>query len=448
MKKAPNRKRERGIALLIAIISIAILTAVAVDFAYSSRVDLQLASNQRDEVRAYYLAKSGVGLSRLMLKFQKQLDGMMGAIPGLDPSALSGLGLPPEVANQVKGLLPGGGGGLNIQLWANAKIDCYMLQGLVASDDGKGTGTGSSSSKSPSSKKFGFDEEFPELGADMQKKSFGGFEGCFDAKITDEEKKFNLNKLDSGALAGQKIVPSFLGVFGAKEYEFLYEKEDSNGVKVNPQDILVNLHDWIDADNVQATLNLSGTGDPFPPGFSDENYGYDKYNPRYKPKNSYFDSVDEIYLVHGVNDRWMAAFGDNLTVYPDINSKQTLDLDSPQNILAAVLAIQDPLHPDPRLRDPIFVDQLIQKIQLANSMASMLPGMKMTVSQFIAAVSAAGIQVPQGYTTNAAVQSPLSDKSSTFRIESTGTAGLVTKKIIAVVRADQNLGKLVYWREE
>src|SRR6476469_9977459 len=234
--KARGLRSERGVALLIAIISIAILTAVAVDFAYSSRVDLQLAANQRDEVRAYYLAKSGVGLSRLMLKFQKQLDGMMGSIPGLDPSALSGLGLPPEVANQVKGMLPGAGGGLNIQLWANAKIDCYMLQGLVASDDGK---SGSSSKSSQSSKKFGFDEEFPELGADMQKKSFGGFEGCFDAKITDEEKKFNLNKLDSGALAGQKIVPSFLGVFGAKEYEFLYEKEDSNGVKVTPQDIII-----------------------------------------------------------------------------------------------------------------------------------------------------------------------------------------------------------------
>jgi general secretion pathway protein K len=62
------------VALIIAIVAIAILTAVAADFAYNSRVDLQLAANQRDELRAYYLAKSGVGLSRLLLRFQRQVD--------------------------------------------------------------------------------------------------------------------------------------------------------------------------------------------------------------------------------------------------------------------------------------------------------------------------------------------------------------------------------------
>src|SRR5436305_2036024 len=79
--RVSGARLQRGVALLIAIISIAVLTAVAVDFAYNSRVDLQLAANQRDEVRAYYMAKSGIGLSRLLLKFQKQIDSR--PIPGL-----------------------------------------------------------------------------------------------------------------------------------------------------------------------------------------------------------------------------------------------------------------------------------------------------------------------------------------------------------------------------
>jgi len=76
MKRRRTRAKvsERGIALMLVVISIAILTVVATEFAYNSRVDLQLASNQRDEVRAYYLARSGIGLSRLLLKFQKQID--------------------------------------------------------------------------------------------------------------------------------------------------------------------------------------------------------------------------------------------------------------------------------------------------------------------------------------------------------------------------------------
>ena len=59
---AANR-RQRGAALLVAITSIAILTAVSVDLAYNTRVSLQMAANARDELRATYLAKSAVSLS-------------------------------------------------------------------------------------------------------------------------------------------------------------------------------------------------------------------------------------------------------------------------------------------------------------------------------------------------------------------------------------------------
>lgn len=48
-----RHRRSRGVALIIALVSITLLTVVATEFAYNSRVDLQLAANQRDEVRAY-----------------------------------------------------------------------------------------------------------------------------------------------------------------------------------------------------------------------------------------------------------------------------------------------------------------------------------------------------------------------------------------------------------
>ena len=56
------------------VVSIAILAAVAAEFAYRSRVDLEMAVNQRDALRAEYLAKSSMGLARMLLMFQKQLD--------------------------------------------------------------------------------------------------------------------------------------------------------------------------------------------------------------------------------------------------------------------------------------------------------------------------------------------------------------------------------------
>lgn len=440
-------KNERGVALMIAIISIAVLTAVAVDFAYNSRVDLQLAVNHRDEVRAYYLAKSGIGLSRLLLKFQKQIDNLgggagMGGLGDLRKNpAIAGM-LPPGMDASSLGPLSGA---LNLQLWKMARVDCQMLQGMVNadSDDTK-------DKSKPSSKKFGFDDEFPELGAEMQKRTFGGFTGCFLATIADEEEKLNVNKLDMGALQGQAVVPRFLDLFADKQFEFLYEKEDSNRVKANPADILIAMHDWIDADQVQATLNIAGQPgtDPFLPGFSDENYLYDRYDPRYKAKNASFDTLDELYMVHGVNDKFMAAFKDRLTVYPDINSKLNVNTDDPLLLYMAILSVTDPVRPDYRLRDPIFIDQVIQKIRLARMM-SMLPGLGMSVKDFINVVQAAGIQVNSSIAaSNSGQNNFVGDKTNTFSIKSVGEAGQVQKTITAVIRADGSLGKLVYWREE
>src|SRR5437879_4146220 len=77
----------RGVALILVLTTIAILTSIGVDFSYSSRVSLRLAENARDELRAYYLARSAVNLSRLLLHFQKQVDQMGGQVA----SAVSGL---------------------------------------------------------------------------------------------------------------------------------------------------------------------------------------------------------------------------------------------------------------------------------------------------------------------------------------------------------------------
>ncbi len=42
----------------------------------------------------------------------------------------------------------------------------------------------------------------------------------------------------------------------------------------------------------------------------------------------------------------------------------------------------------------------------------------------------------------------MGDKSQTFTIKSVGEAGTVQKTITAVVKLDDSLGKLLYWREE
>jgi general secretion pathway protein K len=446
---APRKKRkakvERGIALMMVLVGLTVLGLVANELRYETAVELRLATNMRDDTRAFFMAKSAVGMSRLLLRFQKQLDGIQ--MPNLN-GLLSQLG---GGAGGLAGLLGGGAPGApgaggapapsttSIQLWKMAKVDCHMLSGLVAPDDGKAKhGIG------PSSKKFAFDDEHPELASEMKQMTFGGFKGCFDAKLEDEEEKINLNKLDQLQLAAQIILTQMVTTLGDKKYEFLFEREDSNHVKLTPAEVIQNLHDWVDEDEVGTALNLTGQGEPFQKGFSDENANYDRYEPRYKAKNARFDSLDEAFLVHGVNDKFMAAFHDRFTVYPDINRKLNINTEDPVLLELAIRSVADPAKPDPRLLDPIFIDALIKKIRQAR----VIPIFGMSVSDFVGIVASAGVATNPTITNNVVQQGFVGDKSTTYTIKATGEAGDVTRTITAVIRLDDGLGKFLYWRED
>jgi len=450
VRRRARASAQRGVAMIIAVVAIAVLAVVATEFAYNSRVDMQLAANQRDELRAYYLARSGIGLSRLLLRFQKQVDGvqlpnLQGLLGGSLGSALGGNlnlgGTNPAKPGQPSAT-PGAGGQMTLQLWRMARVDCYMLRQMVREPLPSDLGT----VKRTITAKV--DPDFADAFSKPAPRSFGGFDGCFQATIGDEEEKLNLNKLD--AAQNLILVQRLVDLLTDKRFEFLFEREDSNKVKVLALDVLISMRDWIDEDEVQSTLNLaalnqSGVGDPFVKGFSDENSQYDKYSPRYKAKNARLDSLDELYMVHGVNDRFMAAFRDRFTVYPDVNAKLNINTDDPMLLQMAILSVADPSHPDPRLRDPVFVDALIQRIRTARMMSFL----GMSVNDFISVIDASGVPVNPLIRNNVQNNTAVSDKTNTYSIKSVGEAGSVQKTISAVVRMDdQGLGRLVYWREE
>jgi general secretion pathway protein K len=431
-------RRNRGVALIITVISITLLTVVATEFAYNTRVDLQLAANQRDEVRAYYMARSGVGLGRLLLRFQKQVNQIpMPNLGGL-LAGITGGGAAPGAQAPASTM--------NIQLWKLARVDCHMLKGLVKSD----TGAKEEDEAPAKDPNFDMEEGEPaEFSAAPIKRSFGGFEGCFLATISDEEEKLNVHRLAATASDALPTAARMIDMFGDKRFEFLFNREDANRVRVTPPEVVLALRDWVDEDEVQSTLRLTDPVTPFPPGFADEGSYYDRFEPRYEPKNARFDSMDELYRVHGVTDQFMAAFRDRLTVYPDVNSKPNVNTDDPLMMYMAILSVADPARPDPRLQDPVFIQELISRIRTAR----MFSFMGMSVSDFISVVQSAGVPVnasidPSVNRTAATNNRLLSDKSNTFTIKSVGEAGSVQKTITTVVKLDDQLGKLLYWREE
>jgi general secretion pathway protein K len=55
-------KSERGIVLVVVLITVAILTTLVVDLIYFTHVDTEISANTRDEIKARYIAKSGVNV--------------------------------------------------------------------------------------------------------------------------------------------------------------------------------------------------------------------------------------------------------------------------------------------------------------------------------------------------------------------------------------------------
>jgi len=82
--RAAGRDSERGIVLVIVIIIIAILMILVTDLIYFTQIDSEISMNTRDEVKARYIAKSGVQVTAGAFKATalEEHSGMMGSVGG------------------------------------------------------------------------------------------------------------------------------------------------------------------------------------------------------------------------------------------------------------------------------------------------------------------------------------------------------------------------------
>jgi general secretion pathway protein K len=442
--KTRNDNR-RGVALILVLTTIAILTAVGVDFSYGSRVNLRLAENARDELRAYYLARSAVNLSRLLLHFQKQVDqtgGMIGgALQNLLPPQQGQQQTPPQQGQQTPQQRQAApqSNNLGIRLWEILPVNSNAMGALLGGGDlaALGVDKAADGDKPRSDAPRRFD------GGPLH--AFGAFEGSFTARIVDENSRINVRGLDglqtSGTPAATLI--QLRAMMSDPKYDFIFDEEDANHDRVRREDIILAMKDWIDVDENGSALDPTNVRSPFVSGFSDENSAYDRYVPRYKAKNAPMDSLDELYMVRGVSDRFMAAFGDRLTVWPDVNAKLNINTNDPlQMTTNIVIAARNPN--DPRLRDPRLIQTILQEIQLRKMFAFF----GLSAQDFVQILTRNGIQVNPDLANPTSPNNFFTSTSDTFRIAATGRVGRVDRTVVAVVRYDDQLGKLLYWKEE
>jgi general secretion pathway protein K len=434
------RTSERGAALLVVVVAVAILTALAAEVAFTARVRLQLAADARDELRASWLARSGVETARLVLALQQQVDaaagGAAGGIPGIPGVAQPAAGSNPMPA---------------LRIWALVPVSSGLVTGLLG---------GGSPPERPANAPGAPTDGAPPLAR------FGDFDGAFQAEIDDEGAKVNA-QFDAWVTSG-RLGPQVLALYQLvcdPRWDPLFDREDAHGQRVTRQDLLVYLKDFVDDDEASSALVASFPGaaclmqvpdNPFENGFGDENAPYDRGpgEERYRAKNARLDSLEELHLVAGVSDAFMGAFGDRLTVYLPKESRRTIDPRNPGSLVELAMSIADPPG-QAILFDPEFRTRL-QKAVLEQSLGGLLAVSSQAFAQLLVSF---GVQVSPAVTTPGSPRNYLADRSYVYRVRSTGSAGQVERTLDAVVTFDpqlnkdapppgKNPGRLLRWREE
>jgi general secretion pathway protein K len=434
-----HRASERGAALLLAVVAVAILTVLAVDLAYETQVRLRIAANARDDLRAQALAQSAVTMSRLVLAFQNQLDQTISTIASAQATAGGTGGTAPTAA------LP------RPQLWSLVRVGAGLTQALFgdAGPEAKAAPPAEGAAPAPTTVRY------------------GDFEGGFEARIEDEGQKINaqLDSLGSGGLSAQ--VGVLLRMVCDTKWDPLFDRIDADGQRYSRTDLVNHLHDWVTPETTSSSLTASfpggncsfvlPAGNPFEKSFSDKNYAYDRGPDRYKSKNQRMDSLDELYMVAGVTDAFMAAFGDQLTVYLPKDAAINVNVEGVEGEMRVAWAMAAPTS-YATLKDPAFPPRLHKALVVAR----MGGFFTMTPVQFAQILQDLKVTVSPQYLTQSA-SSPFTDRSVVYRVRAVGVAGDVTHETEAVVSfapnlagnaslpagaAQLNLGQLVRWREE
>jgi len=282
-----GRGRQRGVALIAVMVAIAITLVIANEFGTSTNGDLMAAANYRDQMRAHFLARSAVSLSELVIRVQQRIDNV---------KMLRDMGIRiTDFADQV------------LLAFCGSSEEVQAAIGLTSSD-AKG------------------------LGADVGTCGIVG-------PITTDDDKLNLNCTRSTS-AGPTFKSALEGLVYFPTYDPVFEEPDAEGYRRDRATQVSAIVDYIDPD----TQRVGANGAP-------EDYGYENLKDPYKAKNNYIDTLGELRLVRGVDDRFLALFGPAFTVYG--SCKVNLSAMTNPQLIASVLFLTAKNKNDPMLQDPV-----------------------------------------------------------------------------------------------
>ena len=397
---SPRRKgAERGVALLVVLLTLALITSVISEFQYSSSVDLKLAYNARDELQAEYNALTALRLRAMLLKESRSLERALQEGAGLLGVECGAGDIP---IGQMLELIP---------------IDCGLLSGVIREAE----------PDLVESLDVEDIEEALELGEPGEVPSL--FEGDCESTSVSEHSKIALNVLAS-ASGGENTVNMLTRLLSDPRFEDHFELEDRNGSRAEtPQELVGAIADWVDRDRNERLNEVS-----------DEDRHYQLLRDPYQAKNAPFDSLAELQLVHGVDDELYGMLRDQVTIY---TGSEQIDLTtaSETQLLFGLLGA---------MRPEVTIEQANQGIvQLYYSLAEMRAAMvgmsSINLQVLTSLIEGAGLGA---LIDTSKLSEIFTDQPQTtwYTINATGRAGNVQRSMTAVFQSQE--GKFYYYRVE
>lgn len=155
--------------------------------------------------------------------------------------------------------------------------------------------------------------------------------------ITTDDAKINLNCAENQSIK-ESLSKRLMSLLYFSAFDPVFNESDAEDWRRDRETQVSALMDYVDKDSTRGTAR--GTG---------EDYGYESLRDSYKAKQNYMDTVGEIKLVRGVDDRFWTLFGNAFTVYG--GCKLNLASVDDAGLLASTLMLAAENENDPMLRD-------------------------------------------------------------------------------------------------
>jgi general secretion pathway protein K len=386
-----RRSGQRGMALVLVLGALTILSVMLTETQDESSADFASALASRDQLVAEYAAKSGVNLSRLLIAAEPTIRGAMAPI--------------------LMMLMPGGPPP-QIPIWAHAE------KALGAFNDADGVKSFSSLA--------GID---PKLGKNL------GFDGAgFEIQIVDEDSKIGVNSPARGeAFSKARLGAQLAGLLAGVQNDALFSARDADGQFSDRNAICSAIIDWADPDQDQDQAFCDQTSSSAQATAPEDSF-YTVLPRPYERKNAAFDSMEELRRVRGMSEDFWATFVDPNPDQPESRvltvwgqGAVNVNTANPQTILALICSSVDPLQ-TPICGDVLEAGKFLGALSMVRSFTAGAPlfgspknfiGALKGKGMFGTLLTALGIQ-PVTLKSDAEFEKQISTESKVFSLYVTG----------------------------